>query len=78
MHLEEQPQNTEQENQACIKCKSIYSKKEILKYTIWNESGYGYSTRLFQCPVCGQIKILEYYEDSSLDLNIDTKYYNYN
>ena len=61
--------------QSCHKCKGAFrvNKHKI----IWDEKGYGYSTKLYQCPYCGAYTVLEYYEDSSLDLNINSKWYEY-
>ena len=44
---------------------------------IWDEKGLGYSTKLCQCSECKTLNIIEYYEDCSLDINKDTRYYEY-
>lgn len=41
----------------------------------WDENGYGYSTKLCDCPSCNTPNIIKYNEDCSLDLNIDTRWY---
>ncbi len=54
------------------------SVKLFPKRIIWDEKGYGYSTKLFKCPFCNQLNIIKYYEDPSLDLNRDTRWYKHN
>ena len=64
----------QQEVLICRRCLKITvpSKNNI----IWDEHGYGYSTKLCKCDHCGKLHVLEYYEDCSLDINIDTRWYN--
>ncbi len=46
--------------------------------SIWfDEQGLGYSTRLTKCPYCGKIIILGYIEDYGLDVNSDSRVYEY-
>ena len=44
---------------------------------MWDESGYGYSTKLVKCPECGQINIIGYVEDDGFDVNYDLRFYEY-
>lgn len=44
---------------------------------IFDNNGYGYSTKLVKCKVCGKLNIIEYYEDRSMKLNNDSRYYDY-
>lgn len=61
-----------------VKCKCCSNDIEIdPEKILWDEHGYGYSTKLYLCPECGKHLILEYYEDPSLDINIDTRWYEY-
>lgn len=62
-----------QEIQICKKCGSKIKDAKI----IWDEKGLGYSTKLCQCSECKTLNIIEYYEDCSLDINKDTRYYEY-
>ncbi len=48
-----------------------------MEKSLWDESGYGYSTKLLKCPQCGIIYILKYIEDENINLNYDLKYYEY-
>lgn len=41
----------------------------------YDESGYGYSTKLTRCPYCNKIVVLKHIEDKSLNLNFDERYY---
>lgn len=45
--------------------------------TFWDDNGYGYSTRLINCPHCGKINILSYKEDRKINVNNDSRYYTY-
>lgn len=47
------------------------------KEAYFNDKGYGYSTKLIKCPSCGRPVILGYYEDRSMKLNNDSRYYDY-
>ena len=60
-------------NCMCISCGDdfIYNVNDV----IYNESGFGYSTKLVYCPYCKKLNILEYIEDVSMDLNNDFRYY---
>lgn len=59
----------------CCKCMEDY------KYTTddieYDESGYGYTTKIVKCPKCGCVKIIEFIEDKSLDINNDERFYIY-
>lgn len=57
----------------CPYCNSKYG--EQADAIIWDEHGYGYSTKMCRCPHCGKINSFKYYEDSSLNLNRDTRWY---
>lgn len=59
----------------CEKCEAEIKYKNI--DIIWDESGYGYTTKLLKCPKCGYLNIVEYIEDVSLDVNNDIRYYQY-
>lgn len=54
-------------------CSFWYENKE----TYFDDKGYGYSTKLIKCPSCGKQVVLRYYEDRSMKLNNDSRYYNY-
>lgn len=41
----------------------------------WNDSGYGYSTKLTKCPDCGQLNIVKYQIDDGFDVNKDERWY---
>lgn len=62
-------------NLTCTKCSEdfIYKPEEAF----FDDHGFGYSTKLVKCPYCGQINIIKYYEDRSMKLNRDSRYYNY-
>ena len=56
----------------CNSCKKFIVQPE----NIWfYEQGYGYSTRLTNCPHCGKLIILGYIEDYGLDVNADERFY---
>jgi len=57
----------------CRSCKTKIILKEVPQW--WDENGYGYSTKLCQCPECNEIIIVEYNEDPSLDINKDTRWF---
>lgn len=44
---------------------------------IFDENGYGYSTKLVKCKHCGRLNVIRYFEDDSMKLNNDRKYYDY-
>lgn len=48
----------------CKKCKSVIRFKQ--EDTFWDESGYGYSTKLVKCPHCQNCIILGYESDNWL------------
>ena len=45
--------------------------------TYFDNSGYGYSTKLQKCPECGNPVVINYYEDRAMKLNNDSRYYDY-
>lgn len=45
----------------CNKCNRWFSYKD--QDTFWDESGYGYSTKLVKCPYCGAYHVIKYVED---------------
>ena len=57
----------------CRNCKEKIILKEI--YQWWDENGYGYSTKLCECPICRNVNVIEYNEDPSLDINKDTRWF---
>ena len=59
----------------CCKCDGII--RITPEITMWDESGYGYSTKLVKCPECGQINIIGYVEDDGFDVNYDLRFYEY-
>ena len=59
----------------CVKCDSKI--KYLRKDTYFDETGYGYSTRLLTCPYCNTPNVLRYYEDRAMKLNRDSRFYNY-
>jgi hypothetical protein len=69
MKLEE----TKQEGLICKQCESYIEIQNVK--IIWDEKGSGYSTKLCQCPNCKTLNVIKYYEDCSLDLNKDTRYF---
>lgn len=59
----------------CKKCKKKYHYNlEDIEYDF---TGYGYITKLIRCPYCKKVKIVEYIEDKSLDVNNDKRFYIY-
>ena len=58
----------------CTHCGYEYQEESNVK---WDENGYGYSTKLFVCPKCGKILVVEYIEDYGLDVNNDERMYRY-
>lgn len=56
----------------CLSCGVIQIQPEKMYF---DEHGYGYTTRLGNCPHCGKIIILEYIEDPNLNVNFDERYY---
>ncbi|MCR5421991.1 MAG: hypothetical protein K6E98_13410 [Lachnospiraceae bacterium] len=56
---------------------SLCNNEIDMEKSLWDESGYGYSTKLLKCPQCGIIYILKYIEDENINLNYDLKYYEY-
>lgn len=45
----------------CIQCGEVFDFDK--EDTRWDYRGFGYDTRLTQCPSCGQLNIVEYYEE---------------
>lgn len=61
-----------------MKCKNCKEDINLESIEIWfDESGTGYSTKLCKCSHCGSIQVIRYYEDLSLDINNDDRYYRY-
>ena len=50
---------------------------KIICDTIFDENGYAYSTKLVKCKHCGRLNVIRYFEDDSMKLNNDRKYYDY-
>ena len=66
--------NEELKNIKCKKCKTIIVYTEA--DTFWDESGYGYSTKLIKCPYCGCYHAVRYEEDDWIkELDMYSKYY---
>lgn len=62
------------DNAICSSCGEF----EVKPDNVWfDDSGYGYSTRLTKCPHCGKIVILKHIEDYGLDVNFDNRFYSY-
>lgn len=59
----------------CLSCNKNFEYKR--SDTFIDDNGYGYSTKLVKCKCCGRINILQYFEDKSMKLNNDRKYYDY-
>lgn len=57
----------------CCQCGESheYSENEVK----WDEGGYGYSTKLVECPYCKQLNIVRNHEDFGLDVNKDKRFY---
>lgn len=65
---------TKNEHQ-CKKCNGLftYEQSEI----IFDDKGYGYSTKLVKCKHCGCLNVLKHYEDKAMRLNNDSRFYKY-
>ena len=59
----------------CTSCKKRFAYKQT--DAIFDENGYGYSTKLVKCKHCGRLNVIRYFEDDSMKLNNDRKYYDY-
>lgn len=59
----------------CKKCNKKY--QYDLNKIEYDNSGYGYLTKLIRCPYCGKVKIIKHIEDKSLDVNNDERFYIY-
>ena len=63
-----------------VTCKNCNHKFTSRK-TFWNETGYGYSSKLARCPECGCITVVKIIEDYAVtmmgDLGLDPRYYEY-
>ena len=59
----------------CIRCSNCND--VFLMKCWWDESGYGYSTKLARCPQCGKIIVVKMVEDRWMDVNSDIRYYKY-
>lgn len=56
--------NEIEEEAKCYKCGRLFFYEDT--DTFWDESGYGYSTKLVKCPYCGEYHVIKYEEDSWL------------
>lgn len=45
----------------CSRCGFEFETAE--QYTWWDYKGSGYDTKLVHCPQCGQLNIVEYYDE---------------
>lgn len=68
--------NEQVHSRTCAKCGKII-KYNYKKDTYFDNSGYGYSTRLVKCPECNTPNVLTHYEDRAMKLNNDRRYYDY-
>jgi hypothetical protein len=59
----------------CDVCNELFDYDE-LDY-VWDENGFGYSTKLVRCKKCGGWNVIEYVEDKGLDVNGDERFYRY-
>lgn len=62
--------------QQCKKCDTWfeYDQHEVM----FDDKGYGYSTKLVKCKHCGCLNVVHYYEDRAMKLNNDSRFYKYN
>ena len=59
----------------CSKCQHSFTYTPE-KDTWWDEKGYGYSTQLCKCSVCGSINVLKHVEDYGFSkMNTDRRLY---
>lgn len=58
----------------CQKCNAWLKEEDFF----WDESGFGYSTKLVKCRECGAITVIKIIEDKGLDVNKDKRFYCYN
>lgn len=69
-----QYEKNDNDSAVCSSCGEFQVRPE----SIWfDESGYGYSTKLTRCPYCGKIIIVKYIEDYGMDVNMDWRFYHY-
>lgn len=60
----------------CRKCGKKINQQDLVES--WNEMGSYYSTKVLCCPHCKKvIAILEYNNETELDINNDMRYYTY-
>lgn len=59
----------------CTSCRERFT--YMRSETIFDNHGYGYSTKLVKCKHCGKLNVIRYFEDASMKLNNDRKYYDY-
>lgn len=59
---------------SCRQCKQIFSYEE--SETIWFEWKL-YSEKTIACPHCKHVNTLKYEDQSGLDVNQDTRFYDY-
>lgn len=67
--------NDEKYEQKCKKCHVWfeYDQNEV----IFDDNGYGYSTKLVKCKHCGCLNVIKHYEDKAMQLNNDSRFYKY-
>lgn len=56
----------------CTSCKKRFAYKQT--DAIFDENGYGYSTKLVKCKHCGRLNVIRYFEDDSMKLNNDRSF----
>lgn len=71
----EQEYNSIQNICVCSKCQKpfMFKPDEVL----WDESGFGYSTKIVKCDKCDCVNVVKHIEDYGLDVNFDNRFYSY-
>lgn len=59
----------------CNKCDELFEYEE--KDCIWDETGYGYSTKLVRCKECGCWNVIRVIKDVGFDVNGDDRFFEY-
>ena len=59
----------------CDKCEEANECDNIAVF--WDETGFGYSTKLYRCKNCGNLITIKTIEDNGLYINEDDRYYKY-
>ena len=67
--------NTKALEHTCKKCGEVFT--YLHNQTYFDDTGYGYSTRLIKCPHCNTPNVLKHYEDRAMKLNNDSRFYDY-